>query len=321
MQYGKSVAVLATLLNTYGAVSLDRIHIILGSLIGVSLSPATILSMVSKCREKIDPILQEIKQLLIKNDVNHYDETGIRVNGKVYWVHNASSTNFTYQTVHQKRGREGIDDNGVLANASGVAVHDFWSPYFKYDNVDHAMCAAHIFREADGVTENNPDHVWAIQFVLLLLRMVAQKERDIAHNKTEASQYHLHKFSQEYDRILDIAEKECPPPEVTKKKRGRPKKGKERSLIERLLKFKEEVTRFFWDYAVPLTNNPAEQDIRISKIKANVSGSFRTEQGAKDFCGIISYLSTGRKNGITAFEAITAAFSGLAKIVIEKFRE
>ena len=128
VQYGDSVTVLAGLLSTYGAVSLERIHGILGSLLGVSLSPGTISAMVSRCVEKVGPVLGDSHELLKQNDVNHFDETGVRVNGHLYWVHNSSSANFTYQTINEKRGRDGIDHNGVISKYSGVAVHDCWGP-------------------------------------------------------------------------------------------------------------------------------------------------------------------------------------------------
>ena len=319
VQYGDSVTVLAGLLNTYGAVSINRIHVILGSLMGTSLSTGTISGMVARCAQKVGSVMDEVKKLLIQNDVNHFDETGVRVNGRLYWVHNTSSTNYTYQTVHKKRGQEGMEDNGVLGNFNGVAVHDCWSPYWKFDSITHAVCGAHLLRELEGVQENAPDHSWPSQFSNLLIRMKRQKEQDIGYQKQEASAYHTHKFSKEYDRIIQLAETECPAPqEPAVKKRGRVKKGKERSLIERLKRYKDEVCCFFRRFFVPFDNNQAERDVRNTKTKSKVSGCFRTEEGAKDYCAVTSYISTGQKHGISAFDALNAAFSGDARIVIEK---
>ena len=69
---------------------------------------------------------------------------------------------------------------------------------------------------------------------------------------------------------------------------------------------------------MPFDNNQAERDIRNSKTKSKVSGCFRTEDGAKEYYDVTSYISTGRKNGISAFDALSAAFCGKAKIVIER---
>ena len=319
VQYGDSVTVLVGLLNTYGAISYERIHVILGGLMGVSLSTGTLVKMVGRCAAKVAPTLEEIRDLLTQNTVNHYDETGVRVNGHLYWVHNSSSADYTYQTLHKKRGSEGIEDNGVLRDSSGVAVHDCWGSYWYIPGVKHALCCAHLLRELEGILENTPDHTWAQEFAGLLLRMKAQKERDMACDKENAGTYHLHKFSREYDRIMQRADTQCPPPPApVEKKRGRKKLGKERSLLERLIGLKEDVCRFFTDYSVPFDNNQAERDLRNLKTKCKVSGCFRSEEGAKDHLSITSFISTGMKAGITSFNALKAAFRGMGKIVTEK---
>ena len=319
VQYGDSVTVLVGLLSTYGAVSYERIHVILESLMGVSLSTGTLVNMVARCAAKVGEALQDIKSLLTRSPVTNYDETGVRVNGRLYWVHNSSSQDLTYQTLHKKRGAEGIDDNGVLRASSGVAVHDCWAPYWSIPGVEHAICCAHLLRELEGVQENAPTHTWAQDFLGLLMRMKAQKERDMANNRENASPYHLHKFSKEYDRIIQKADTECPsPPAPVEKKRGRRKVGKERALLTRLIELKDAVCRFFTDYRVPFDNNQAERDLRNLKTKCKVSGCFRTEEGAKDYLRISSFISTGAKAGITAFNALKAAISGMAKIVIKK---
>ena len=320
IQYGDSVSILACLLSTYGAVSYERIHVILSSLMGVRLSPGTLVNMVGRCAGKVGPTLQDIKNLLIQNTVNHYDETGVRVNGRTCWVHNSSSVNYTYQTVHEKRGQDGIYDNGVISNSSGVAVHDCWESYWNFTNVTHALCGAHLLRELEGVRENANEHTWAQEFEGLLLRMKAQKAHDMAWGKKKASTYHLHKFVREYDHIMQKADIQCPPPPVPiEKKRGRKKKGKERSLIDRLIKLKEAAMRYFTDFRVPFDNNQAERDIRNCKTKAKVSGCFRSKEGAKGYLSISSYISTGRKQGISAFEALQAAFRGMAWVVTKKY--
>jgi len=321
IQYGDSVTVLAGLLSTYGAVSYERLRVILNSLMGVNLSTGTLVSMVSRCSDKIWPVMMDVQDLLKQTEVTHYDETGIRVNGRLHWVHNASSADYTYQTLNEKRGHDGIEDNGVLVDSFGVAVHDCWMPYWKYSNVTHAVCGAHLLRELECIWENEPEHTWAAEFQGLLLRMKTHKERCLLDGKENAGEYYLHKFSREYDRILGEANVQCPPPPATTgKKRGRKKKGKERSLIERLDSLRDEVSRFYTDFRVPFDNNQAERDLRNCKTKAKVSGCFRSKEGAQDYLNVSSFISTAKKHGINAFEALKSAFCGMGKIVIDKFR-
>ena len=317
VQYGDSVSVLVGLLSTYGAMSAMRIHTLIGSLLGVKLSTGTVTSMASKCAKKVGKILKRIKKLIENGHVVCFDETGLRVGGKLYWVHNSSTPLYTYQTIHRKRGKDGIDANGVLLLFNGVAMHDCWSPYWKYDGVIHAICNAHLLRELTGIEELEPEHTWAPAFKALLRAMKKAKEKAIAKGKTDLSYYHLHKFSQEYDRIMETADKERPePPDPPVKKKGKKKKGKERALIERLAQLKDAVCLFIHDFNVPFDNNQAERDIRNAKIKGKVSGCFRTDSGAQDYLDVMSYLKTGCKHGVSVFDAMTAAFSGNAEIVL-----
>lgn len=129
-------------------------------------------------------------------------------------------------------------------------------------------------------------------------------------------------FQRDYDEIMSYADKECPPPEVPKeRKRGKIRRGKTRALIERLKKFKDDVCRFVHNFAVPFDNNQAERDVRNVKTKTKVSGCFRSIKGAQDYLKIMSFISTGNKHGINAFDALTAAFSGNAKIILGKVSE
>ena len=161
VQYGNSFAVLASMLSTYGAVSYNRIATMIRNLTGVSLSEGTLTTMVKRCSLKIDGALDKIKETLQGSKVVHFDETGVRVNGETLWVHNSSSEKFTYLTINQKRGYDGMLDNGVLPEFQGIAVHDCWSSYFKYMNAEHAICCVHLLRELNGIIENEKNQTWA----------------------------------------------------------------------------------------------------------------------------------------------------------------
>ena len=318
IQYGDSVTVLAGLLNTYGAVSAKRIQVLLGTILGVRLSTGTICSMVEKCAAQVGDTLKVIQQKLRESSVVHFDETGVNVNGKNMWVHSASTSTLTYQTFSEKRGQAGINEGGILPDYTGIAVHDCWSSYWKYDAATHAVCNAHLLRELTGVEQYSPDHKWATRFKALLLAMKKAKETTIARNKQQISPDFWHKCNKEYDQILALAEEECPLPAAPRqKKKGRPKKGKERALIERLQKLKGEVCFFIRDFRVPFDNNQAERDVRNVKTKSKVSGCFRTHKGTQHYLDIMSFLSTGLKHGVNVFKALTSAFTGNASVVLQ----
>ena len=316
VQYGNSVGVLATMLNTYGAVSLDRVHVMLGSTLGVSLSPATVLSMVRKTRANVSSTLDTIKEMLIDEPVANFDETGARVAGKLEWVHNASSKTMTYQTLSKNRGQKGMEESGVLPAFTNVAVHDCWASYWKYTEATHAICCAHLLRELTCIAECNPTHLWPILFYDLLVDMKRIVTKKAEQGKQAVSRYFQKKFSDKYRLILTLADRECPPPTVDQDDKRRVKRGKERALIDRLGKYEEEICRFTRDFRVPFDNNQAERDLRNIKTKIKVSGCFRTDAGCSDYLGIMSYLSTGRKHNVNPLDALSAAFSGSPDIVL-----
>lgn len=318
VQYGDSVSVLAGLLNTYGAVSVSRIHVLLSSLMGVRLSPGTIASMISRCASKVGGTLALIKEKLTGEEVVHFDETGTDVNGKTLWVHNSSTPSLTYQTISGRRGQEGMEANGVLPGFGGIGVHDCWASYWKYEGIGHAVCCAHLLRELTWVEEFSPAHDWAPRFKSLLLDMKKAKERTLSRGGSGISQYYRKKFGDEYDRIIEDAEAVCPDaPDPPCGRKGRKKKGKERSLIERLKSLKDSICMFLHNFIVPFDNNQAERDVRNVKTKTKVSGCFRTEEGAQDYLDVMSYLSTGMKHGVSVFDALSAAFAGNGSIVLQ----
>ena len=316
-QYGSTISVLATIFNTFGAVSTNRIQTIFKNLLDVTISEATILSMIDKGASLVTDTVKQIKAHIETNsDIAHADETGLNVNSQKYWVHTASTDKYTYLILHKRRGLEGVKANGAIVDYKGVVVHDCWGPYFKLDNIKHSVCCAHILRELNGVIDAEESHVWAKRFKQLLLNMKKSKEQALDSNKTELDESLLKLLLKEYDEILDYADIEFPSPKkVEGKGRGRTKKGKTRSLIERLRKLKDEVCRFVQDFTVPFDNNLAERDLRNIKTKIKVSGCFRTTEGAENYLKIMSYIGTAKKNGINAVKALKAAFDGTPDII------
>ena len=140
VQYEISVTVLVVLLSTYGAVAYNRIHVLLNGLFGISISTGTINSMVKRCSNKIATVMEKISELLKDSDVVNFDETGLRAIGKLLWAHNSSNDEYTYQSANEKRGSIGIEDNGVLPDFTGIAVHDGWPSYQNFEQIEHALC-------------------------------------------------------------------------------------------------------------------------------------------------------------------------------------
>jgi len=317
VQYGGNLQALAVALNTIGAVSVNRTHEILSSVFSIPLSTGTVSNMVSRCANGLTGMVEFIFRKLAAARIGHFDETGTRVDGKTMWVHNASNSEYTYLTINEKRGQEGMDAAGVLPIFAGTAIHDCWGPYWKYTNCLHGLCCAHLLRELIGVEDNHPEQTWATAFKELLLDMKAAKEKAIERGDNQLSSLHLSFYDILYDQIVAIGYQENPIPEPNpgKKKRGRVKKGKVRALLERLDIHKASVCLFIYDFDVPFDNNLAERDQRMVKTKTKVSGCFRSKDGARDYLKIMSYVGTAKKQGINPYEAIRQAIIGTPEFI------
>ena len=273
VQYGENLQSLAVALNTVGAVSIKRTHEILSRVFNIPIATGTISSMVKRCADSLSETVGKIKDKMIGSALGHFDETGTRVDKKLWWVHDASNCEYTYLDISPKRGNAGMEQCGVLPEFKGIAMHDCWASYWNYPDIQHAVCCAHLLRELTGIDENHSEQKWASAFIDLLLEMKKVKDKAVEKGKDFLSYYHYHKFDKKYDELIEQARKENPLPKTTEKKRGRKKKGKILALVERLANYKASVCLFIHNFNVPFDNNQAERDLRMIKVKTKVSGS------------------------------------------------
>jgi len=309
VQYGLRLKAQASYLNTYQLIPWARTCELLGDFYGHAPAEAIVLESNAAVVEQIELSLDTVKQELIASDVVHFDESGLRLEGQLNWLHVASTDHLTYYSVHPKRGQDGMKAIGILPAFEGRAVHDHWRSYFTFDNCQHALCNAHHLRDLQFIVDQY-EQPWADEMAQLLLDIKAEVDSAPPEQMSLLPE-RLAFFELRYDELIAQGLIANPPPaDPPPKKRGRKKQTPPKNLLDRLQQRKRQVLAFMYDFRVPFDNNLAERDVRMVKIKQKVSGAFRTRAGAETFCAIRSYISTVRKHGQNVIAALHAALTG-----------
>ena len=237
----------------------------------------------------------------------HVDETSMRVDKKNYWVHVCSAGEITLKRLHAKRGTAAIDDINIIPRYGGVIVRDCWASYFGYHKSEDALCGSHLLRELEFIVDSN-DYAWAKNLKRLLMQtcaLVSSRKRKKLTQKEYAN------LQKRYRNSLTRGTAEMPArPKRPSGKRGRLAQSDAQNLWDRLYEHEYAVLLFAWRADVPFTNNRAERDLRMGKVKQKVSGCFRQQQYAEAYCRISSYLQTMANQGRSPLVAIQLALTG-----------
>jgi transposase len=313
-QYGPHAAAIAVYLCLGQHLPVERTASLLADLFGTPMSSGTVAAWTTRAAAGLEPFTNAARQQLASAELVHVDETGLRVAGKLHWLHVACNALFTVLFCSAKRGRDGIDAVGVLPEFTGIAVHDAFAPYARYTMATHALCCAHLLRELIAVVDHHRAHppdgagglpsdwCWATQVIDALLALKQVTDTGVLPNPELLA---AHRRMIVSAALVGACADTSPPGAVGQR---------HRALARRINRCADDYLRFATDLRAPFDNNQAERDIRMAKIKQKVSGGMRTLAGAQDFAAMRSYLSTAAKHGRRPFTALTELTSGNAWI-------
>jgi transposase len=303
--YGPGIRALAVYLAIYQHLPYERLAELFCDVLGVAVSVGAIAQMVSEAGGGLGLFSDVVTDLLRDAPLVNFDETGARVAARLHWVHVACSSLYTLLMVHERRGTPAIDQMGVMAKMRGIACHDGWKPYRSYDVV-HQLCNAHHLRELEAIAASG-DQGWADKMIGLLVEAKEAVEVAKAQGRDRLDPKALHSIRTRYGLLVERGRAANPAPELGKR-HGYEKKA--HNLLERLDHYRQDVLRFASDFSATWDNNQAERDVRMVKVQQKISGSWRTFNGAANYCAITSYISTMRKHGHPVLVGLRQLFEG-----------
>lgn len=306
VQYGSGVRALTTLLSNSCQLSYEKVSTLFQDLFGYDLNESTALTNNEVLYESLAPTEERIKAALLHSEVAHFDESGLKVDKTLYWLHVACNAVWTYFFVHAKRGKKAhTDSTSILHSFQNWAIHDCLSTYFGYKECRHALCNPHLLRELTYQKEQGK--LWATQIHDFILNLYTQTQKGtIPVENIQIVKAQWQKLCKDAITVEEILlAQRTTLPELTlfdqPKKRGRKPRGKPLKLLDRLLLHTDAILAFAEFEAVPFSNNQAERDIRPIKTKLKVAGCFRTTDGANRYARIQGFFSTCRKQQINIF--------------------
>ncbi len=309
-QYGPDVRALAVYLQQYQLIPSERTCEALYDLYGCEISEGTLARWVTEAAERLEETMEKIGQWVRASQVQHADETGVRLGGKLHWLHVNSTRFLTHLAWHTKRGYQALEAIGIWPRFRGRAMRDRWVSYDRY-GCAMSICAAHVLRELTYLEEQEQQD-WAGQMKAVLLGMHAAADEWRQQGASALPALERDEWVAEYFEVLvqGFAAQPAPLPEEVPKRRGRRKQTPAKNLLDDLRRRAEQILAFLDDLSLPFTNNQAERDLRMVKVQQKISGTFRSEAGLTAFCRIRSYLSTMRKQGHAMLVALAAVFAG-----------
>jgi transposase/uncharacterized coiled-coil protein SlyX len=307
--YGPGVRALVCYLCVHQHLPVDRAAQLLADVLGASVATGTLAAVMAEGAAGLGGFVEVVRSGLTAAPVAHFDETGARVAGRLHWVHSASTSLLTLLTMHARRGKQAMDQAGVLPGFGGVAVHDGWAPYWRYEHATHALCGAHLLRELEGISDE-PGQGWAAGMAELLVdaKLVADRARAAgAERVDDATRARLWA---RYQRLLADGQAANLPPQPARRHDPRQRRSPAAKLLARLDTQRDEVLRLLDDCRVPFDNNQAERDLRMVKLQQKISGCWRTLPGAQAFLTLRSYVSTARKQAMNPLAVLRQLFQG-----------
>ncbi len=307
MQYGPNIKATAAYWNQHHMLPFDRLSQSFKDLYHLEIAPSTLVNCVGELAKMAEPFYEEVRKAVIHSNVAGFDETSMRKNGKLKWLHTSVTEMWSFFSIQENRGKKGMDQAGVLPVFKGMGIHDGWKAYFSYAHASHSLCHAHLLRELERIIETT-NQEWAHKMKALFLESNDLRNAYML-KRQKIPKTNAEELEARFYEILRMGFEKNPEPEKPPNQKGKPKRNRSLNLLRRFREDPEAVLIFIRNPNIPFTNNLAERSFRMAKVKEKISGGFRG--GGDEHFAIIRTLSeTLKKRGCSVFDAIWLMFQG-----------
>ena len=301
-QYGSALQAMILALLDLGFVSTNRVKKLISGFFSGQLNPceAFIIGMQKKAARKLDVFAADVKKALTTELVLYWDDTVIFINKDRSCMRFYGTEKLALFTAHTAKGREGLDEDGLLALLSSMTfvMHDHYTVNYNADFIFiNIECNQHLQRDLQKLAEVSK-HEWATLLKELISSTIHDRKQLQKNGGTSFTKEYITAFNVRVDELLAQGDREY------EADHSRYYEEDERRLLNRLRKYRENYFMWVMDFRLPTTNNLSERSLRFTKIHEKVSGQFESVEYARHFAKIRTYLETCARNGINEFEAL-----------------
>jgi transposase len=310
--WGPKVRALGLYLTHRQHIPMERAAEMMTDVLGAPVSTGFLAGLATEADGRLAPFVDRVRELLATDPVIHADETSVRVSAQSWWLHVMANNRLTFLVCHRRRGREAIEAIDVLPGYRGVIVHDGLAAYDYLNDALHAQCNAHLLRHLGSCMEHEDTARWAARMTEVLLDSAAAAKRCRKAGWAFVPAATTKRLRRRYRSAVGAAFESLPdgPPPRRRNTGGfEPHQRDAWNLAVRMRDGEADILRFLTDTRVPTTNNDAERPLRPAKLHDKISGTFRSEDHAKAFATIRSYLGTAAKHEKNLYQALIELFT------------
>ena len=302
-QYGSSIqATILGLMNICN-VPINKVkRMIEGLTLGeISPSEGYISKLQKRASDNLESFIKQLKEKIIEQKMVYWDDTVVMINTNRSCMRFYGNDELALYCAHKTKSKSGIDEDDILKRLlpEQKVVHDHNKVNYNEDYVFmNIECCAHLERDLEKVSINIPDRKWSKELKEHFQKYDHMRKELMDQKKYNFSEEEINDFFIEFDKLIIEGLEE------NKKDSKSYYAEKEKTLLDRLLKYRDNYTYWVLDFDIPYTNNESERSIRGVKSKMKVSGHFQNINSAEYYANIRSYIETCHRNGINELYAL-----------------